>query len=96
MPVAGIEQVEDDAVGPDQAAGLLDDVLEDLRRLAQDRDPGRDLAQRLLRLGAPGERVARPVELVDQARRADRDRGLVGDGLEQRRVRLGPRIRRGC
>ena len=54
----------------DEAAGLLDDVLEDLGRLAQDRDPGGDLAQRLLGLGAPAERLARAIELVDQAGRA--------------------------
>ena len=63
--VAGrrVEQVEDDAVRPDQTPGVLDDVLEDLRRLAQDRDPGGDLAKRLLGLGAPGQGVTGAVEL---------------------------------
>ena len=42
----------------DQSARLLDDILEDLARLAQDRDPGRDLAQRLLGAGPAGEGVA--------------------------------------
>ena len=98
MQVAGrrVEEVEDHAVGPNQAAGLGDDVLEDLRRLAQDRDPGGDLAQRLLRLGPPGERLARAVELVDQAGRPDRDRRLVGDRLEQRRRRSRPSVGAGC
>ena len=92
VEVAGrhVDEVEDHAVGPDQAAGLRDDVLEDLGRLAQDRDPGGDLAQRLLRLRPPGERLARVVQLVDEAGRADGDRGLVGDGLEQRAVLLAP------
>ena len=54
----------------DQAPGMLDDVLEDLGRLAQDRDPGRDLPQGLLRLGAPAQRITRTVELLDQAGRA--------------------------
>ena len=79
-------------VGANQAAGLRDDVLEDLARLAQDRDPGGDLAQRLLGLGAPGERVARAVQLGDQAPGPDRDRGLVGDRREQRGVGLGPGV----
>ena len=94
VEVAGrrVEEVEDHAVGTDQAPGLGHDILEDLRRLAQDRDPGSDLAQRLLRLRPPGERLARLVELVDQAGRADGDRGLVGDGLEQRAVLLAPLI----
>ena len=98
VEVAGrrVEEVEDHAVGPNQAPGLGDDVLEDLRRLAQDRDPGSDLAQRLLRLRPPGERLARAVQLVDQAGRADRDRGLIGDRLEQRAVLLAPLRRRGC
>ena len=81
-----VEQVEDDAVGIDQPAGLGDDVAQDLAGLAQDRDPRGDLAQRLLGLGAPAERVARQVELLDQARRPDGDGGLVGDGLEEAAV----------
>ena len=60
MEVAGrgVEQVEDDAVRADQSARLLDDIPEDLARLAQDRDPGRDLAQALLGAGPTGEGVA--------------------------------------
>jgi hypothetical protein len=94
VQVAGgrVEQVEDHPVGPDQAPGLGNDVLEDLGGLAQDRDPGGDLAQRLLRLRAASERLARTVELVDEAGRADRDGGLVGDGLEEGAVRLAPRV----
>ena len=93
--VAGgrVEQVEDDAVGADEPPGMLDDVLEDLGRLAQDRDPGRDLAQGLLGLGASTERVARAIQLLDQARRRDGDRRLVGDRDEERRVRLVPGVR---
>ena len=49
-----VEEVEDDAVGADQADGLVDDVAEDLGRVAQHGDPGGDLAQRLLRLGRGG------------------------------------------
>ena len=60
--------------------------------LAQDRDPRGDLAQRLLRLRPPAEGLARTVELVDQAGRPDRDRGLVGDRLEQAAVLLAPRV----
>ena len=87
-----IEQIEDHAVGPDQTPGLGDHVVEDLLRLAQDRDPRGDLAERLFRLGAPAEGLARTVELIDQARGPDRDGRLVGDRLEQPAVLLAPGI----
>ena len=64
----------------------------DLGRVAQDRDPCGDLAQRLLGIGAATERLARQVELLDQPGRPDRDRGLVGDGLEQAGVGVAPGV----
>jgi hypothetical protein len=45
-----VEQVEDRPVRTQQPVRLLDDVLEQLGRLADRRDAGRNLAQRLLRL----------------------------------------------
>ena len=89
-----VEEVEDHAVGADQADGLLDDVAEDLARVAQHGDARGDLAQGLLRLGAAAERLARLAELRDEPRRGDRDRRLVGDGDEELRVRLAPRVLR--
>ena len=47
-----VEQVEDGALAADQPARELDDLLEDLGRVAQRRDAGGDLAQGLLGLGA--------------------------------------------
>ena len=43
------------AVGGQQAPGLLDDALEDDVGLAQRRDPGGDVAQGTLRIGATGD-----------------------------------------
>ena len=85
VQVAGgrVEQVEDDAVGTDQATGLGHDVAQDLARLAQDGDPGGDLAEGLLRVRPPREGYARLPEGLDQARRPDGDRRLVRDGAEQ-------------
>ena len=92
VAVGRVEQVEDHPVGPDEAPGLRDDVAQDLARLAQDGDPGGDLAERLLGLRPPAEGVARPVELLDQAGRPDGDGGLVGDGLEQAGIAVVPRV----
>ena len=72
-----VEQVDDRAVGVQQAGGLLDDVLEQVAGLADRGDPGGDLAQALLGLGAPGDLLAGPAQLLDQPGVLDRDRGLV-------------------
>ena len=74
------------AVGAEQALGLLDDPFEDDLGLAQRGDPGRDVAQRAFGLGAQGDRPPRALELLDQARVGDRDRGLVGEAAEDRLV----------
>ena len=58
-----VEQVEDRALPADEAAGQLDDLLEDLGRVAQGGDAGGDLAQGLLGAGPAGEPFAGPVEL---------------------------------
>ena len=91
-PVAGSRRSRITPSARTRRTGLLDDVAEDLGRVAQHGDPGGDLAQRLLRLGAAAERLARFAELGDQPCRGDRDRGLVGDGDEELRVRLAPRV----
>ena len=46
--------------------------------LEDGRHAGRDLAQRPLRVGPPGDLRARALELVDQAGVGDGDGGLVG------------------
>ena len=74
-----VELVDDRAVGAQQPERLVDDALEQVARLADRGDPGGDLAQRLLRLGASLDDRARAGELLDQARVADRDRGLGGE-----------------
>jgi hypothetical protein len=53
-----VEQVEDGALPADQAARQLDDLLEDLRRVAQCRDAGGDLAKRLFRVRPAGKGLA--------------------------------------
>ena len=94
MQVAGrrVEQVEDDAVGVDEPARLGHDVAEDLARLAQDGDPGRDLAQSLLGVRASGERHPRLPQRVDQAGGPDGDGGLVGDRSQQAGIVLAPGV----
>ena len=64
-------------------ARLVDDQPEDGLGVADRRDPGRDLAQRALGLGAAGGLLARPAELADQLRVVDRDRREVGERREQ-------------
>ena len=94
MQVAGgrVDEIEDDAVGVDETAGLGHDIAQDVARFAQDGDPRRDLAQRLLGARASRQGLLRLTEGIDQARRPDRDGSLVGDRPEQARVPLGPSI----
>ena len=65
LPVVGSSRSRMAPVAADQPAGELHDLLEDLGRIAQRRDAGRDLAQRLFRLGPPGQRA----RATDPARR---------------------------
>ena len=66
----GVEQVDDRAVRVEQAGGLLDDVLEKVAGLADRGDPGGDLAEALLGLGAAGDLL--------RDRRAPRSAGRSG------------------
>ena len=50
-----VVQVDPGAVGFEQAGRLVDDLLEDLGGLEDGRHAGGDLAQRPLRVGAPGD-----------------------------------------
>ena len=68
--------VDDRAVGAQQPERLVDDALEEVAGLADRGDPGGDLAQRLLGLGASLDDRARAGELVDEAGVPDRDRRL--------------------
>ena len=83
-----VELVDHRAVGAQQAARLVDDPLEQVARSADGGDPGGDLAQRLLGLGATLDDRARARQLLDQAGVPDGDRGL------RREARSGPRRRR--
>ena len=82
-------------VRADEPAGLLHDQLEDLVRVAQRGDAGRDLAQRALVLGQPGELAARHVEVVDEPRVRDRDGRLGREALDEVGVALAERVRPG-
>ena len=81
-----VVQVDPRAVGFEQAGRLLDDLLEDLGGLEDGRHARRDLAQRPLRIGLPGDLRVRSLELLDQAGVDDGDGGVVGQRAEQRRV----------
>ena len=74
------------AVRAEQPPGLLDDPVEDDLGLAQGGDPGGDVAQRPLRVGAAGDGRLRALELLDEPGVGDRDRGLVGEAAEDRGV----------
>ena len=83
-----VEPREMGTVGCEQALGLLDDLLEDLARVAQRGDPRGDIAERSLALGAELDLGARTRQLGDQAGIGHRDRGLVGKAAEHGRVDL--------
>ena len=79
-------------LGVEQPGGLVDDVLEELRRVADRGDPGRDLAERPLRVGPAAELGPRSVELLDEPGVRHRDRGLAGERLDQAGVVLAERV----
>ena len=76
------------AVGADEPAGFLHDELEDLVRVAQGGDPGRDLAQRALVIGQSGELAPRDVEVVDEPGVGDGDGRLGGEAPDEVGVAL--------
>ena len=85
-----LDEVEAGALGAQQPGGLVDDAQEEVAGVAADgREPAADLAQRPLLLGPPGEGLAGPAQLLDQARAPERDRRLARDGLQQGGV-VGP------
>ena len=79
-------EVDRGAVATHQARRVLDDLLEDERRVADLDDALGQLAKRPLRLHAVLQRPLGPAQLLDQAGPSQRDRGLTGDGLEERLV----------
>ena len=62
-----VEEVDDGAARAEQPGRLVDDVLEQLRRVLDDHHPAGDLAQRALRLRGPAEGRLRRREPVDEA-----------------------------
>ena len=84
------------AVRAEDAPRLLDDQPEDRVGVADGRDARRDLAQRPLGLGAPGDLLARPAELADQLRVVDGDRREIRERREQRGLLVAeaPDVRR--
>ena len=82
-----VELVDDRAVGPEQPERLVDDALEQVAGFADGRDPGRDLAERMLGLGATLDDRPGELELLHQVGVADRDRGLGGEGGQDLEVR---------
>ena len=89
-----VELVDHRAVGTEQAAGLVDDALEQVAGLPDRGDPGGDLAQRPFRLGSPLDDRPRSGQFLDEACIADRDRGLGGERREHLAIGLvvGPRL----
>ena len=83
------------AVRADEPAGLVDDELEDLVGVAQGGDPGRDLAQRPLVLGQPGQLAPRDVEVVDEPGVGDRDGRLGREAPDEVGVALAEGVRPG-
>ena len=85
-------EIDPDALGAEEAGGLVDDVLEEVRRIADRGDPGGDLAEGPLRVGLPAELLPRLVQLLDEAGVRHRDRGLAGERLDDPRVDLTERV----
>ena len=79
-----IDQVDARALGPQQAGGLVDGPLQDCRQVGRGADPGADLAQRALRLGALGQLRPRRVEGLDEPGVGHRRRRVIGEGPDQR------------
>ena len=88
-----VPQVDPGAVGLEQAGRFVDDLLEHLVGLEDGRHARRDLAQGLLGVGAPGDLGPRALELVDEPRVRDRDRGLVGERRQEPGVGLAEGVR---
>ena len=85
----GVVLVDEGAVGAQEALRLVDHVLQDLVRLAQGRDPRRDLAQGGLGFGPALDVLARASELLHEVRVRDRDRGVRGQRPQELDLGLG-------
>ena len=68
---------------PEQAGRLVDDVLEQLRRVLDRHQAPGDLAQRALGIGGPLEGALAGREPVHEPRVGERDRRLRGQRVEQ-------------
>jgi hypothetical protein len=73
-------------IAVEQTARLLDDPFEELVGVGERRDACGDVTERALGLGAPGECPLGPLQLVDEPRVRDRDRGLLGESAQDRDV----------
>ena len=96
-PRAGValEHVDPGGVGVEQAARLVDGLLEDRVGVADRGDVGGDLADGPFGVGAARDLLARPAQLLDEPGVLDRDDGLVGERLHQRRVLVVVGVARG-
>ena len=88
-PAFGVVLVDQATVGAQQPPRLVDDVLEDLVRFAQGRDPRRDLAQAGLGLRATLDVLAGAGELLHQVRVRDGDRRVRREGGQQLDLGVG-------
>ena len=80
--LAGVQERDRRALGPEQGAGAVDDEREDLLEVEGRRDRAAELGERL-RLVAPRGAVG------EQARVADRDGGMVGEAEQDVLVAIG-------
>ena len=76
-----LHEIELGAVRVEQVARCVDDLHEEVGRVADRRDPRGDLAQCLLRAGPPPDLLARLGDRLDQAGVLDRDRRLASQRL---------------
>ena len=81
-----VEEVDPGAVCTDQPARLVDDALEDARRVVDCRDAHRDLAKGPLRVGPPRDARLRGFEGGDESGVRQGDGGLCDEGEEERLV----------
>ena len=90
--VGRVDELEDRPIRVEQPGRLVDDLLEDVGRVVDGRDAGRDLAQRPFGVGPPGDVLARHLELVDEPGVRQGDGRLLGDGEEQLAVGRAERV----
>jgi hypothetical protein len=79
----GFDEIELGSFRIEEPARRVDDLVEEVARVADRGDPGGDLAERLFGASPPSRLLARAGQCLDQPGIVDGDRGLVSEGLDE-------------